>query len=106
MNIAHRLPLLFLRTMVLLTSLEVVCAQEAVLEPAAIQSAEVRSAADEKGINPSASSSTKLLLTPEEQAWLAKDHRIRVRYWQHPPYFYLKDGVVVGISVDLLNAVS
>ena len=106
MNIVRLFPLLFLWAIVLLISVEVVCADEPVLEPAAIQSAEVSRAADEKGVNPSETSRTKLSLTPEEQAWLAKDHTIRVRYWQHPPYFYLKDGVVVGISVDLLNAVS
>jgi len=49
---------------------------------------------------------TRVNLTPEEQAWLAKKQTIHVQYWQHPPYFYLKDGKVVGVSVDLLNAVA
>jgi PAS domain S-box-containing protein len=45
-------------------------------------------------------------LTAEEKAWLSQDHPIRVRFWQHPPFFYSKDGEVVGIAVDLLNTIS
>ena len=45
-------------------------------------------------------------LTAEEKAWLDKHHTIRVSFWQHPPFFYSKDGKVVGIAVDLLNAIS
>jgi len=45
-------------------------------------------------------------LTEDEQAWLAQNYTIRVRFWQHPPYFYLKDGKVVGLAVDLLNTIS
>jgi len=45
-------------------------------------------------------------LTPEEKSWLAKNHRVRVRFNQHPPYFYFKDDMVVGLAVDFLNAVS
>jgi ABC-type amino acid transport substrate-binding protein len=48
----------------------------------------------------------KIEFTAEERAWLEQDHTIRVRFWQHPPYFYSKDGEVVGIAVDLLNAIS
>jgi PAS domain S-box-containing protein len=106
MNIVSLFPILFLWATVLLTSVEVACADKPLLEPGAIQSAVERSATDAKGVNTSETSSTKLSFTPEEQAWFAKDNTIRVRYWQHPPYFYLKDGVVVGISVDFLNAVS
>jgi formate hydrogenlyase transcriptional activator len=45
-------------------------------------------------------------LTPEEQAWLAENHNIRVTFSDHAPYFYLKDGKVVGLSVDFLNTIS
>jgi len=45
-------------------------------------------------------------LSDEEKAWLAQNHTIRVRFNQHPPYFYLKDGKVVGLAVDFLNKVS
>jgi len=51
-------------------------------------------------------SAKKVHLTPEEKAWLAQNHTIRVRFNQHPPYFYLKDDKVVGLAVDLLNKVS
>ena len=40
MNIVRLLPVLFLWTIVLLTSVEVVCAEEPLLEPAAIPAAE------------------------------------------------------------------
>ncbi len=50
--------------------------------------------------------SQNVILNEEEQSWLAENHTIRVYYWQHPPYFYLKVDRVVGISVDLLNKVS
>jgi len=50
--------------------------------------------------------SPRVVLTPGERAWLAQQHTIRVGFWQHPPFFYVKDGKVVGIAVDLLNEVA
>ena len=44
-------------------------------------------------------------LTPEEKAWVSENHPIRVSFWNHPPFFYLKDGKVVGIAVDFLNQI-
>lgn len=48
----------------------------------------------------------QVLLTNEELAWLGQNETIRVNFWQHPPYLYLKDGKVVGIAVDFLNKIS
>ena len=45
-------------------------------------------------------------LTPDEKEWLAKNHTIRVRVGKHKPYQSFKNGRPVGISFDLLNAVS
>ncbi len=45
-------------------------------------------------------------LSKEEKAWISENHTIRVSFWKHPPLFYLKDGKVVGIAVDLLNTIS
>ena len=45
-------------------------------------------------------------LTAEERAWLAQNHTIRVGFWQHPPFFYIKDGKLVGIAVDFLNKIN
>lgn len=48
----------------------------------------------------------KITLTEKEQEWLKNNNTIRVSFWQHPPYFYLQDGIVIGIAVDLLNEIS
>ncbi len=45
-------------------------------------------------------------LTPEEQAWLAQHHTIRVTFSDHAPYCYLEDGKVVGIILDYLKRIS
>ena len=47
-----------------------------------------------------------IALTDEEKAWLAENHTVRVTFSDHAPYFYLKDGKVVGISVDILSKIS
>lgn len=45
-------------------------------------------------------------LTPEERAWLDKHPAIRVSFWLHPPIFYMKDGKMAGMAVDLLNKIT
>jgi ABC-type amino acid transport substrate-binding protein len=46
----------------------------------------------------------KLELTPEEQAWLAQDHTVRVRVVDLPPVIKVKKGQKpTGISIDFLN---
>jgi len=77
MNIVRLFPVLFLWAIVFLTSVEVSCADEPLLEPDAIQSTEERSAVDEKGVNTFESSSTKLI-----------------------------DGKPVGIAVDFIEEIS
>lgn len=58
------------------------------------------------GKNASKVKASSILFTDQERAWMAQKHPVRVGFWQHPPYFYLKNGKVVGLSVDLLNKVS
>ena len=53
-----------------------------------------------------AAESVKVELTPEEEAWLAQQHPIRVTFSEHPPYFSFKGGKVAGIAVDLLEIIS
>jgi ABC-type amino acid transport substrate-binding protein len=106
MNIVRLFPVLFLWAVVFLTSVEVVCADEPLLESAGIQSTEERNAVDEKGVNTSESSSTKLSLTPEEQAWLAHNYTVQVRVTNHKPYLFLIDGKPVGIAVDFIEEIS
>ena len=53
-----------------------------------------------------AEGTSKIELTPAEQAWLAENQDIRVTIDEHPPYHSFKDGVVVGISADILNRIS
>ncbi|MFT5699064.1 MAG: PAS domain S-box-containing protein [Desulforhopalus sp.] len=48
----------------------------------------------------------KTSITPEEQLWIAKNHTIRVRVTDSPPYLYSEKGQAVGITVDLLKVIS
>ena len=47
-----------------------------------------------------------IMLTAEEQAWIAQDHLVRVRVTDRPPFIYLEKGEPVGIAVDLINEIS
>ena len=57
-------------------------------------------------LDPAAINDQSIVFTPAEQAWISENHPIRVSFWKHQPLFYLKDGKVVGIAVDLLNKIS
>jgi DNA-binding NtrC family response regulator/ABC-type amino acid transport substrate-binding protein len=49
----------------------------------------------------------KLELSPEEQAWLAQDHTVRVRVVDFPPFIKIKEGQKpTGISIDYLNLIA
>ena len=49
----------------------------------------------------------QITLTPEEQAWLAQEHTVKVRVLNIPPYIILKDdGDPEGISIDYLKLIS
>jgi PAS domain S-box-containing protein len=45
-------------------------------------------------------------LTPEEQAWLAQNHTVRVRVGEYPPNYFIKNGKPFGIAIDILNEIS
>jgi len=47
-------------------------------------------------------SDSKLQLTPEEKAWIDKNHTVRVRIGEAPP-FMLTDGKIRGIAIDYLT---
>ncbi|MFC1601257.1 transporter substrate-binding domain-containing protein [Candidatus Sumerlaeota bacterium] len=49
---------------------------------------------------------TRLVLTPEEQTWIAENHTIRVRVTDSPPYLYSEKGQAVGIAADFLKVIS
>lgn len=48
----------------------------------------------------------RVSLTPEEKAWLAQQHLIRVTFSEHPPYFSFKGDKVAGIAVEYLEKIS
>ena len=47
-----------------------------------------------------------LVLTPEEQAWLAEQHTVRVRVADNAPSTFIVDGKAVGIAPEFLEAIS
>lgn len=53
----------------------------------------------------SADLGTRVNLTPEEQAWLAQDHTVRVRVVNFPPYMFLEKDKIKGIVIDYLNLI-
>ncbi len=46
----------------------------------------------------------EIKLSPEEAAWLARDHEVRVRVGAFPPFMFT-DGEIRGIAVDYLETV-
>jgi PAS domain S-box-containing protein len=48
---------------------------------------------------------TRVNLTPEEQAWLAQDHTVRVRVVNLPPCMFLEEDKIKGIAIDYLNLI-
>ena len=49
-------------------------------------------------------SDSKIQLTPEEKAWIDKNHTVRIRIGSAPP-FMLTDGKIRGIAIDYLTNV-
>ncbi|MCD6582809.1 MAG: transporter substrate-binding domain-containing protein, partial [Desulfuromusa sp.] len=54
----------------------------------------------------SADLGTRVNLTPEEQAWLAQDHTVRVRVVNLPPCMFLEKDKIKGIVIDYLNLIA
>ncbi len=48
--------------------------------------------------------SASIALTPQERAWLAENHTVRVRVFDWPPYMFTQP--VSGIAVDYLEAIA
>lgn len=47
-----------------------------------------------------------VVLTPEEQAWLAEQHTVRVRVSDNAPSTFIVDGKAVGIAPEFIEAIS
>jgi PAS domain S-box-containing protein len=54
----------------------------------------------------SADLGTRVNLTPEEQAWLAQDHTVRVRVVNFPPCMFFEEDKIKGIAIDYLNLIA
>ena len=47
-----------------------------------------------------------LKLATEEEAWLARNHTVRVRVVDFPPYIVIKEGRITGMVIDYVNLIS
>jgi len=48
----------------------------------------------------------RIALTPEEQAWLAQNHTVRVRVGNFPPEIIIGKDEITGIAIDYLNLIA
>lgn len=60
-----------------------------------------------KWITPQPFKVRKVVLSGAEQAWLAKEHSVKVRVPNYPPYVILKEGATPeGITIDYLHLIA
>ena len=70
------------------------------------QSAALKAALKGEPERPATPTEKIIALTPEERAWIERNHTVRVFSTEHAPLMTFIDGRPSGISVDLLNQVA